>query len=102
MVHITVEVVNLTTESPKDAALPLFDAQVAAGARASYKGVASKGFQKDYELLERLAREGHTSPFEHPHISFIVDIPLMAKVHLLRHRHFNFSSQSYRFMKAGT
>lgn len=40
---------------------------------------------KDKDLLDRLAREGHWSPFAHPQLSFRIKVPIYVARQLIRH-----------------
>lgn len=75
------------------------DLAIVNAARTSYLG-ESKGPDKDKQLLFYLMEQGHMGVFEQVEFKFRCKMPLMAVIHLLRHRTFSFNSQSGRYTEA--
>jgi thymidylate synthase (FAD) len=55
---------------------------------------------KDVKLLKRLYSDRHTSPFEMAEIKLHIKMPIVTEIQWLRHRTWNFSFQSYRYVPA--
>jgi thymidylate synthase (FAD) len=49
------------------------------------------------QLLNRLAKDGHGTPFEHSFISYHVRSDIATHIHFLKHRHLSINSESARY-----
>lgn len=72
------------------------DARIAEAARVSTKGLENKS-DKIAGLVRALAREGHTSPFEHCVMTVSVDAPIFVAREWMRHRTQSYSEISARY-----
>lgn len=70
-------------------------------ARMSYDAKARGWDEGDGKLIQRLLRDGHTSPFEFNEIAFEVQAPIFVARQLVRHRTANWSEFSMRYADAG-
>ena len=57
--------------------------------------------ERDAKLLAFLAREQHTSPFEHSSYSVRITCPLFVSKQIMRHRTFSFNEVSRRYTSKG-
>lgn len=77
------------------------DARAAEAARVSFykEGLGeSKGVNdRDKNLIAFLARENHTSPFEHSVLSVQIKCPLFVRSQIMRHRTFSYNEVSRRY-----
>ena len=72
------------------------DDSIAEDARASYgKGTKKKGDNDD--LIDRLMRDRHTSPFEMAEMKFVVKCPLFVARQWFRQRMFSYNEYSMRY-----
>lgn len=74
------------------------DANIAAIARVSTSS-SSKGEERDKKLISTLIKKRHTSPLEFGKMIFEVEAPMFVIPHILRHRTFNFSQKSHRYVQ---
>ncbi|MGA1706679.1 MAG: FAD-dependent thymidylate synthase [Candidatus Nanopelagicaceae bacterium] len=77
------------------------DARAAEAARVSFykEGLGeSEGVnERDAKLIAFLARENHTSPFEHSVLSVQIKCPLFVRSQIMRHRTFSYNEVSRRY-----
>lgn len=75
------------------------DESVVRAARVSYAGDERTGVDKagDARLINYLARNGHTSPFEHTYVTFHVKCPLFVRSQWHRHRMWSYNEISRRY-----
>lgn len=74
------------------------DAAIVRAARVSYgKDTSVPNIEKDTKLIDYLARNKHSSPFEHVVFTFEVKAPLFVLRQWQRHRTFSFSELSGRY-----
>jgi thymidylate synthase (FAD) len=68
-------------------------------ARASFGKEDKTGAdeQGDKKLMFFLAREGHTSVFEHQSATFLIECPLFIRSQIMRHRTFSYNEISRRY-----
>jgi thymidylate synthase (FAD) len=68
-------------------------------ARASFGKEDKTGAdeQGDKKLMFFLAREGHTSVFEHQSATFLIECPLFIRSQIMRHRTFSYNELSRRY-----
>ena len=74
------------------------DEMVAKAARVS-TGKDRESNDKIRGLIKYLAREGHTSPFEHNSVTVRVEAPIFVAREAMRHRVFSFNEISGRYAK---
>ena len=72
------------------------DARIAEAARVSTKGLENKS-DKIAGLVRALAREGHSSPFEHSVMTVSVEAPIFVAREWMRHRTQSYSEISARY-----
>lgn len=72
------------------------DARIVQAARVSY-GQGTKTPSGDADLIYRLLRMGHTSPFEMVEICFHIGVPIFTARQLVRHRTANLNEYSGRY-----
>lgn len=72
------------------------DTDIVQSARVSYRG-DSKGETKDRELLERLYRDKHTSPFEMVKLKLYLKMPIFIARQYVRHRMQSLNELSARY-----
>lgn len=72
------------------------DMAIVSAARTSFLG-ETKGAEKDKRLLFRLMKDRHTSPFEQVEFKFRIYAPVVTWWQWVRHRTWNFNSQSGRY-----
>lgn len=72
------------------------DARIAEAARVSTKGLENKS-DKIAGLVRALARENHTSPFEHSVMTVSVEAPIFVAREWMRHRTQSYSEISARY-----
>ena len=82
------------------------DKRAVSAARVSLLNDELDGFDDDLDegerrLLAFLAREQHTSPFEHSTVSVRVTCPLFVSKQIMRHRTFSFNEVSRRYTSKG-
>jgi thymidylate synthase (FAD) len=70
------------------------DERVVAAARNSYDG---KGKSDSRGLIRYLRRSRHTTPFEHPHLTLDIKLPIFVARQLVRHRTQTISEVSGRY-----
>lgn len=73
------------------------DARVVAAARVSVKSDAVKLIRSDEKLISYLAKNGHTSPFEHVTFTFRVKAPIFVIRQWFRHRTWSYNEESARY-----
>ena len=77
------------------------DTRAAEAARVSfYKeglGESEDITDRDVKLIAFLARENHTSPFEHSALSVRIKCPLFVRSQIMRHRTFSYNEVSRRY-----
>lgn len=75
------------------------DGSVVRAARVSYAGDNRTGVDKsgDAKLINYLARNGHTSPFEHTYVTLHVKCPLFVRSQWHRHRMWSYNEISRRY-----
>ena len=61
------------------------DLMVVNAARVSYDRTVTTLSKRDQALIQRLARDGHTSPFYHPQAQFRISAPLYVAAQFKRH-----------------
>lgn len=71
----------------------------ARAARASFMAFdkSGKDVEADVKLINSLAREGHTSCFEHQSATFLLEVPLFIRSQIHRHRTFAYNEVSRRY-----
>lgn len=74
------------------------DEIIAKAARVS-TGKDQENHQKKAGLINYLAREGHTSPFEHTALTVRIEAPIFVAREAMRHRTFSFNEISGRYAK---
>src|SRR5690606_54234 len=74
------------------------DAIIAKAARVS-TGKDQENHQKKVGLIRYLAREAHTSPFEHTALTVRIEAPIFVAREAMRHRTFSFNEISGRYAK---
>lgn len=77
------------------------DEVVAQAARVSTLGLDNDR-EKYRGLVRALMRDGHWSPFEHPHMTIAMRVPRFVRTQVLRHRSMTFSEFSLRYSRAKT
>ena len=82
------------------------DLRACHAARVSLLNDDTAGFdaeltERDEKLLGFLAREQHTSPFEHSAYSVRITCPLFVSKQIMRHRTFSFNEVSRRYTSKG-
>ena len=82
------------------------DKRAVHAARVSLLNDEVEGFdvdvdERDEKLLAFLAREQHTSPFEHSAYSVRITCPLFVSKQIMRHRTFSFNEVSRRYTSKG-
>jgi len=75
------------------------DLTVVQTARVSYMKDEGKTelTERDKKLIQYLAREKHTSPFEHITATFRIKVPLFVRSQIMRHRTFSYNEVSRRY-----
>jgi len=76
------------------------DVRAAEAARVSFYNSAfgsDELSERDAKLIAFLARENHTSPFEHSTLSVSIKCPLFVRSQIMRHRTFSFNEVSRRY-----
>jgi len=69
--------------------------RVVEAARVSYNlNDRSKGYEKDFELLQRLMNDGHLGPFEHISATVLIETPIFIARQIMRHRTFCLSGDT--------
>ena len=72
------------------------DNTIVSAARVSVLG-ATKGIEKDIQLIKYLLENKHTSPFEQVEFQFRVKCPIFIARQWMRHRTWNFNETSRRY-----
>lgn len=75
------------------------DLMVVNAARVSVGGHSDVLDAKDIGLINYLAKSGHTSPFEHNSITFLIDAPIFVAREWMRHRTQSYNETSGRYHK---
>jgi thymidylate synthase (FAD) len=73
------------------------DTAIVNAARTSYSAGRTKPLTKDRDLIRRLMREYHTSPFEQCEFKFEIKAPIYVHRQLLRHRTASVNEESGRY-----
>lgn len=75
------------------------DQRAAASARVSFDqfNVEEELSNRDSKLISFLAKENHTSPFEHSFFSVKIKCPLFVRSQIMRHRTFSYNEVSRRY-----
>ena len=76
------------------------DVRAAEAARVSFSNSdfgAESLSERDAKLIAFLAREHHTSPFEHSTMSVSIKCPLFVRSQIMRHRTFSYNEVSRRY-----
>lgn len=73
------------------------DLTVVNAARVSYGKHKDVFDDSDRKLIRYLLKNRHTSPFEHPIVSFRYTVPLFVRSQHQRHRTFSYSERSFRY-----
>ncbi len=77
------------------------DLTPAVRARISYNYKGPRTRERDLDLLRRLLKMGHTSPFEHQVMTFYVDrVPMYVGEQIIRHRMASYTKRSFRWTRA--
>jgi thymidylate synthase (FAD) len=66
-------------------------------ARISFANNSQQLTDKDVKLINYLADNEHMSPFEHNSITFLLEVPLFIRSHIMRHRTFSYNEVSRRY-----
>lgn len=78
------------------------DLRVANAARVSYNNHETAfDDTKNEKLIAYLLNNGHTSPFEHVHFTFLVECPIYIARQWMRHRTWSFNEISRRYTDKG-